>query len=319
MKMKFVFEKLLTGRGNVVCADGLFDAALQISHWPDNDTPYELKADTTTEMAFKLIESGRKDSYLKGIEIVSNNHFDADGLISAFVLVYPEKALEIKNELTNTAIFGDFAEFNDEDSLKAACVIESMMDMDNGMFSKELQGIKYPQMMQFLYEKGFELLPDIIADPDKYSRYWKSEFDHYKRSEESFISQASVFSNYGDCYLSVIESSMPLHRAAKYNHAAHDIVLSAVKTKEGNLYEMEYKLYTWFETKRKPQVERKEFNGLADILNGMENSGKGKWRVPGKDPISDWDYRLMFTDDDYRPAASSLAIYEVENILFENL
>lgn len=317
--MKFVFEKLLEKRDNVVCVDGLFDARLQISHWRENETPYDLKADTTTEMIFKLIESPAKEKHLKGIDIVSNNHFDADGLISAYVLVHPELALEYKESLINIARTGDFAEFTTEDALKANDVIESLMDVENGLAKGELKGKSYPVMMQLIYERGFSLLPELIDDIDKYEKYWGRDFDLFLSSESSFETQQSVFSNYSDCKLSVIESPFELHKISKFKHAEFDIVLSAVRTKDGNHYQLEYKPVTWFETLRRKSIVRKPFDKIMDKFKEIENSSDGEWKILGHDPEEEWDYRLIFADEKFKSQPSSLAVYELENILFELL
>ncbi|MDP4173116.1 MAG: hypothetical protein Q8933_04030 [Bacteroidota bacterium] len=317
--MKFVFEKLLETKDNVVCVDGLFEAKLQLSHWRDNDTPYELKADTTTEMAFKLIESSQKEKHLKGIDTVSNNHFDADGLISAYVLVHPEMATEYKSQLINVARTGDFAEFTTEDAIKANVVIESLMDIENGPVRGELKGKSYPVMMQIIYERGFSLLPELIDNIDKYERYWKKDFELYERSEQSFENQESVFSNYSDCKLSVIESPYTLHTVSKFSHAEFDIVLSVVKTQSGNHYQLEYKPITWFETLRKSKVERKPFDEIAKRLQEIEKNNEGEWKILGNDPIEEWDYRLVFADEKFVSQPSSLAIYELESLFFELL
>lgn len=315
--MKFVFEKYLENRDNVVCIDGLFESKLQVSHWRGNDTPDELKADTTTEMAFKLIESPNKDRYLNGIEIVSNNHYDADGLLSAFVLVNNDIALQNKESLINTAITGDFSEYTTKDALKSSIVIESLFILDKSMIKSELANKNYPEIVQILYEKGFELIPGLVNDVDKFEQYWMEEFKEYEKSEESFITQNSVFSNYSDCKLSVIESTIPLHRVSVYQHAENDIVLTSVKASGGNKYELEYKLHTWFDTTRKVKIKRKDLNPLTNKLNIIESDNIGKWQVFGTNPMSDWDYKLVYADENYNKIPSKISLYEIENLLFD--
>lgn len=314
--MQFVFESRLERRDNVVCVDGLFESKLQISHWQGNKSPQEFKADTSTEMAFKLIESPEKKKHLTGIEIVSNNHFDADGLISAYVLVHPSLAAEYKSSLINIARTGDFAEFRTEDALKANTVIESMGDPENGFFKGELKGKSYPAMMQLIYEKGFSMMPEIIENIDKFEEYWKKDFDLFEKSEESFEKHESVFSNYADCRLSVIESPFELHTVSRFSHADFEIVLSAIKAGGGRRYQLEYKPVTWFDTGRESKTKRKPFEDLRKGLQSLETSTAGEWQVLGKDPITEWDYRLVFTDKNFSSQASAIPLYEIENILF---
>jgi hypothetical protein len=82
-----------------ISVDGLVDNTLNITHWPGNNTPAELKADITTEIAFKLVKSPRFEELTSGIDIITNNHFDADGVIPARVIQHPEEALaEVKED-----------------------------------------------------------------------------------------------------------------------------------------------------------------------------------------------------------------------------
>ncbi len=315
--MKFIFEKFLNERNNVVCVDGSFPAKLELSHWHGNSTPKEFKADTSTEIVFNLIESPFKNDYLNGIEIVSNNHFDADGILSAFVLLNPVFSLQHKKEIINIAETGDFSEFTTEDALKQSYVLESLFDLEKSIFKNEISKMKFPEMMQFIYEKGFELIPKLIENIDDYENIWKDDFQHFQNSENQFEIQSAVFSNYSDCRLSVIESNSELHKVSKYKNSNFEILLSAVKNSEGNLYELEYKTVTWFETSREKKIERKSFEPLAERLNLIETNKNGTWQVLGKDPVEEWDYRLTFADKNFNKNNSKLQIYEIENILFD--
>ncbi len=314
--MKFVYKDLLKSYKNVVCVDGAFNAKLQVSHWHGNESPIELKADTTTEMAFKLIEYPDKNKFLNGIEVVSNNHFDADGVLSAYVILFPQTALEMKKALVNIARTGDFAEFTDEDSLKAVAVLESFQNPDNKKY-KTLMQDNYPQAMQKIYEDCFELIPRLVKSIDKFEESWKNDFDFFEKSEKSFEIKESVFSNYGDCKLSVLESKFPLHVVSKYKNSEHDILLSVEKHDESNKYQLEYKYHTWFDTTREKTLERKNLEPLSQKLNQIELNSEGKWRVIGTNPLYDWNYGLTFADENFNQKFSSLKIYEVENILFD--
>ncbi|HEX2984727.1 MAG TPA: DUF6687 family protein [Ignavibacteriales bacterium] len=315
--MKFLFERYVKDKNKCICVDGMFESKLQLSHWPGNGTPYELRGDTSTEIAFNLLESPRKNKYLEGVEYVSNNHFDGDGIIASYVLLFPDEALEHKEELINMARTGDFSEFSTEDALKANIVIESLLDSEKSIYKKEISELNYPDLIQFLYEKAHELIPGLLKNIDNYQKIWDAEFKEYLISESSFESRESVFSDYGDSNLSVIETKSPLHKVSKFKHAKNDIVLTVIKTDKGNLYELQYKDYTWFDTVRENKLERKTFNELVEKLKEIEKNKKGEWLILGRNPISEWDYRLIFGDESFQQVPSSLAVYEIENILFD--
>lgn len=315
--MIFVFESFLKNRDNVICVDANFPAKIQISHWPGHSTPSELFADTTTEMAFKLIESPQKDEYLRGIEVISNNHFDSDGVISAFVLNNPEFSLANKQSLINIALTGDFAEFTTEDALKADYVLNNLIDYDKSIFKNLIKDLQFPHAAQLMYEKGFEILPELIRDIEKFETYWKEDFNWYQKSEQSFETQQSVFSNYGDIRLTVLESDFEIHPVAKVSQAGCEIILSAIKHKEGRLYSLEYKPFTWHSTTRPQKIARKSLESLAEKLNLIETNKIGKWKVIGTDPNTDWDYRMNFSDKSFIQIPSKLEVHEIENILFD--
>ncbi len=315
--MIFTFEKFLKNRNNVICVDANFPAKLQISHWPGHSTPPELFADTSTEMAFKLIESDKKTDYLHGIEVISNNHYDSDGVIAAYVLMEPEFSAANKQALVHIAQTSDFYEFTTEDALKADIVLTNLIDSEKSPVKDILKNEPFPNAVQLIYEQAFGLMPKLLENVDDFSEQWKEVFEWFQKSEESFVTQQSVFSHYGDIKLTVLESDFKVHPVAKISQAKFDIILSAIRQTDGRLYELEYKPYTWHATTRPQQIERKSLESLAEKLNQIELNKNGNWKVIGEDPVADWDYRLQFSNDKFDLIPSKLEVFEIENILFD--
>ena len=76
----------LDGVPNVV-VDGTATEAttLTLSHWPGSPAlPVDLLADLSAEMAFRYLD--RRDALHGDATVVSNNHFDQDGLVGVFAL-----------------------------------------------------------------------------------------------------------------------------------------------------------------------------------------------------------------------------------------
>ena len=88
-------------------------------------------ADLSTEIVFKwlkieenmIIKSDGRISKYPSREflnaVVLNNHFDTDGLMSAWALLEPEKALKYENVMIAAAAAGDF-------EVKKCKILESM-------------------------------------------------------------------------------------------------------------------------------------------------------------------------------------------------
>jgi hypothetical protein len=63
---------------------------LALSHWPGIPAPPGLARDLSAEMAFAYLDATPDHA---PAEIVTNNHFDQDGLVSIHALIEPELSL----------------------------------------------------------------------------------------------------------------------------------------------------------------------------------------------------------------------------------
>lgn len=81
---------------------------LQLSHWPGNTTPRRLKADLSVEIALRFVTDPDYHASVRGREIVTNDHYDTDGLLAAWVVLNPTVAVDHANALIAAAEAGDF-------------------------------------------------------------------------------------------------------------------------------------------------------------------------------------------------------------------
>eukprot|EP00668_Euglena_longa_P001292 GGOE01001527.1.p1 GENE.GGOE01001527.1~~GGOE01001527.1.p1 ORF type:complete len:627 (+),score=120.50 GGOE01001527.1:25-1881(+) len=136
--------------GRAFCCGGLVegespgDHVLHLSPWPGNRTPDRFYADTGTEMALKFMHAVKdgqdKEAHMWGARFpppagvspeslvgsvaedpckvapVLNTQFHTDGLLSAFVMLQPEKALPHAVLLSEAAAAGDFDEWPSSDA-----------------------------------------------------------------------------------------------------------------------------------------------------------------------------------------------------------
>src|SRR5713226_10373793 len=115
--------------------DGTVDNAIHFSHWHGNETPESVKADTSTDIALNLVAAPNRDELTRGIDLVTNNHFDTDGVLSVWTVLTGERALQLRDKLIAAAAAGDFSELSTEDGVRASIVIqgsESPTDEDAG-------------------------------------------------------------------------------------------------------------------------------------------------------------------------------------------
>src|SRR5262245_36304458 len=83
---------------------------LHLSHFPGNRTPPELKADLSTEVALRWAAHPDRIAYAPAADVVTNDHFDCDGLLAAYTVLRPTEALAHRAPLIEAARAGDFFE-----------------------------------------------------------------------------------------------------------------------------------------------------------------------------------------------------------------
>src|SRR5438105_11586193 len=104
--------------------DGTVDNAIHFSHWNGNKTPAQVKADTSTEIALNVVAAANREELTQGIDLVTNNHFDTDGVLSVWTMLNSERALALRDQLIAAAEAGDFSELSSEDGVRASIVIQ---------------------------------------------------------------------------------------------------------------------------------------------------------------------------------------------------
>jgi hypothetical protein len=119
------FEYYHAGLADVpkLSIDGTVPNSLHFSHWEGNRTPAEVKADTSTEIALNLVGSREFERLTQGIKLVTNNHFDTDGVLSVWTVLNGASALDLKSELIAAAEAGDFSAYTNERAVRASIVI----------------------------------------------------------------------------------------------------------------------------------------------------------------------------------------------------
>src|SRR6266516_218846 len=104
--------------------DGTVSNSVHFSHWEGNQTPAQVKADTSTEIALNLVSARNRNELTRGIELVTNNHFDTDGVLSVWTVLTGERALDLREKLIPAAEAGDFSEFTNENAVRASIAIQ---------------------------------------------------------------------------------------------------------------------------------------------------------------------------------------------------
>src|SRR5262249_34315686 len=154
---------------------------LTLSHWPKSGSPQELRGDTSTAIVFNYLDA--PDRHVD-VEVVSNNHFDEDGLVGVFALLQPDFAQRHRGLLVDVAQAGDFGVFQRRHAARIAFVLSAYADPESSPLPKNLFTRPYPALASELYIRLLEVLPKLIVNVDDYRALGETEDAQLTASEE---------------------------------------------------------------------------------------------------------------------------------------
>ena len=305
--------------------DGTVSNSVHFSHWEGNRTPDAVKADTSTEIALNLVASPQRELLTEGIELVTNNHFDTDGVLSVWTVMTGERALELREKLIAAAEAGDFSEFSSPDGVRASIVIQgseaAVPGEDAGSpLVRHLTGGSATDEAHS-YELIFPEVERVIANIDDYEFLWRDEWERIENAIRSFARGESRVEEDPSTGLSMVTLAAGLYGSRGFSPTRHNapftaisanahgrVFLVALPMMEGWSYRIDYPYYSWAETVVRPRIERRDFTSLVARLNELERQktdgggAQGHWALDMNEMTS----AFKFLDHSRTLAPSSL-------------
>jgi hypothetical protein len=195
----------------IACDGRVPGATLEVSHWNGNDTPQEIYADTSTEMAIRFLMLQNADLCQQQYHTatVFNNHYDTDGVCSVYALVGdPDVVLQHQDLLIQAAESGDFEEWNSDVGLKLDLTLCNMCDGDDD----DEAG----------YERALPEMPRLLQDfrdneGAAYQDLWKDDFEHACQDLESIRSGRVRLERSSACpEMVIVHEATPASRVSPY-------------------------------------------------------------------------------------------------------
>jgi hypothetical protein len=283
LPLRYVPYHELEGQPNVVVDGSSTDGTvLTLSHWPHAPTPPPgLAHDLSAEMALGYLDQ----PFHHGLaEVVSNNHFDQDGLVSVYALAEPEGAHARRQLLADLASAGDFATYRDRRAARASMVLSAYADSARSPIGPAPDD--YGEWTGILYNELLARLPELLEHPERYRSLWEDEDAHLSASEELITSGRVAIKELPEIDLSVVtvppdapaegghrfggQWSEGLHPMALYNNVNSFTVLTVT----GRNYEVGYRYESWVQYRSRPVRPRVDLGGLATQLNDFETGGR---------------------------------------------
>jgi hypothetical protein len=315
--MRFEFYTEALANVPKLSVDGTVDNSIHFSHWEANATPAEVKADTSTEIALNLVASPNRVALTNGIELVTNNHFDTDGVLSVWTVLNGERALAYRDLMISAAEAGDFSEYSSDDGVRVSIAIQgsdqaSPNNDDGSPLARLLAGEKVDDDAR-AYELVLPEVERLLTNINDYESLWREGWESVVAAIESFERGESNVTEYSNLSLitlapelfsgtgfSPTRHSAPYTAISKYAHG--ELFLIAIPAGSGWFYRLDYPYYSWAETVVRPRVKHRDLSGALQLLNNKEGNRDGRWQMDNREMTS----AVKFLDNNRMLAASRL-------------
>src|SRR5205807_9011356 len=247
--------------------------------------------DTATGVGLNVVAAPNRDELTQGIDLVTNNHFDTDGVLSVWTMLTGERALELRAKLIPAAEAGDFCELGTEDAVRASIVIQgsdSPIDDAGSPLAQQLANEPVDDDRR-AYELVLPHVERVLTHTGEYESLWRDAWNRIAVALESFANGSSRVDEDNEAKLSIVTLApeifgpsgfRPAFDTAPFtaiSHQAHgELFLIATPLDKGWAYRIDYPYYSWAETMVRPSIKRRDFNSLMTRLNELEKDGLAK-------------------------------------------
>ena len=327
--MRFEFYTEALENVPKLSVDGTVDNSIHFSHWEGNSTPTEVKADTSTEIALNLVASPNRAALTQGIELVTNNHFDTDGVLSCWTVLTGERALVYRDLLISAAEAGDFSEYSSDDGVRVSIAIQgsdqaSPNNDDGSPLARLLAGEEVDDDAR-AYELVLPKVEHLLTHISEYESLWRDGWERVVAAVESFEKGGSTVVEQSD--ISVVTLAPELFDGAGFSPTRHsapytaiskfakgELFLIAIPNGAGWFYRIDYPYYSWAETVVRPHIARRDLGTGLQLLNEREGNRDGRWQTDNREMTS----AVKFLDSAGALAASRLRPDEVAEVLHKS-
>lgn len=306
--------------------DGTVDNSIHFSHWEGNSTPTEVKADTSTEIALNLVASPNRAALTRGIELVTNNHFDTDGALSCWTVLTGECSLAYRDLLISAAEAGDFSEYSSDDGVRVSIAIQgsdqaSPNNDDGSPLAQLLAGEEVDDDAR-AYELVLPKVEHLLTHINEYEPLWRAGWESVVAAVESFEQGKSTVVEHSDISVITLAPELfdgsgfsPTRHSAPYTaiskFAKGELFLIAIPNASGWFYRIDYPYYSWAETVVRPRIPRRELSAALQSLNNKEMNNDARWQADNREMTS----AVKFLDSSGTLTASRLQPDQVAEVL----
>jgi hypothetical protein len=330
--MRFEFYSEAIDASPKLSVDGTVPNSIHFSHWEGNTTPPEVKADTSTEIALNLVASPRRTALTNNIELVTNNHFDTDGVLSVWTVLTGERALEYRDLLVAAAEAGDFSEYSTMNGIRVSLALQgtdqaSPTDDPGSPLAGFIAG-GHAESEEETYALVLPKVEQLLKNINDYEPLWRDGWRKIAGAVESFELGTSKVIEFPESKLSLITLAPDLFDGGGFRPTKHSAPYTAISkfargqlfvigipATDGWFYRIDYPYYSWAETVIRPRIARRDWTSALLLLNEKEKKSHGTWQTDTNEMTS----AVKFLDRQRTLVPSSLDPEVVAGVLRQAL
>jgi hypothetical protein len=280
-------------------------------------------------MALRLARDPSRAAWLGDVSVVTNNHFDTDGVLSVWTVLTGERALAYRELLIAAAEAGDFSEHSSDDGVRVSIAIQgsdqaSPNNDDGSPLAQFLAGEAVNDDAR-AYDLVLPEVERLLSNINDYEHLWRDGWNSVAAAIESFERGKSSVTEHSGISLVTLAPELfdgtgfrPTKHAAPYTaiskFARGKLFLIAIPTSGDWFYRIDYPYYSWAETVVRPRIQRRDLTNALQLLNAMESDRdgrKGQWQTDNREMTS----AVKFLDTSRTLAPSHLKPEEVVSVL----
>ena len=282
----------LAGRPNVILDGSPTEGTVvTISHWPGHPPPPEVADDLSAQMAFRMLDHPQLTG---GVELVSNNHFDEDGLVSIYAATRPADALARRALLEDVAAAGDFGTYRDRLAARVSMVLSAYA---TGRADIDLP-TDHAEETAVLFVELLDRLPHVCEHIEQYRQLWADEDATLDASERAIERGDATISELPDIDLAIVDvvGSTPRdggHRFRDWTDGLHPMAVNnaterlVVATVRPGHYTVEQRYESWVQLRSRVLRRRRDLVPLAERLQDEEH-GDAVWSAEPVSTMTPW-------------------------------
>ncbi len=252
---------------------------LELSHWPGNATPPELRHDLSTgcALAFAKLPAERRRALAADARSIANNHYDTDGTLALFAVRHPDLALQHEETLLDAARAGDFFAWPTDEALCLDATIHRLSSHPASPLAHEhadWSALPSVERWNLCTARLLEELPALLAgDLAPWRALWEPVLER-ARSDRDRLQQGSRSEDAARSWTAWhLTGAGPLPGRHALFGGTHADRVSVLQTVEGGTEcRLAISTRSWFDLVSTPRRPRPDLAALAERLNSLEGS-----------------------------------------------